>query len=77
MARILVVEDEPDIAMLLADDLRVEGYQVEVVGDGEAAAGRGARSRLGPDPARRDAARQGRLRCLPRAAPGAASARRS
>ena len=44
MARILVVEDEPDIAMLLADDLRLEGHQVEVVGDGQAAAGRGRES---------------------------------
>jgi DNA-binding response OmpR family regulator len=41
MARILVVEDEPDIAMLLADDLAAEGYQVEVVTDGETAVRRG------------------------------------
>ena len=41
MARILVVEDEADIAMLLADDLRLEGHEVEVVGDGAAAAERG------------------------------------
>ncbi|MDP2996055.1 MAG: response regulator transcription factor [Bryobacterales bacterium] len=44
MARILVVEDEPDIAMLLADDLRLEGHQVEVVADGQAAAERGRES---------------------------------
>ena len=35
--RILVVEDEPSIALALEDDLTSEGYEVEVVGDGEAA----------------------------------------
>jgi DNA-binding response OmpR family regulator len=34
MPRILVVEDEPTIAMGLQDDLRVEGFEVDVVGDG-------------------------------------------
>jgi DNA-binding response OmpR family regulator len=37
MARILVVEDEPSIAMALEDDLRREGYQVALVMDGEEA----------------------------------------
>jgi DNA-binding response OmpR family regulator len=37
MAKILVVEDEPGIAMALEDDLTMEGYEVEVVGDGLAA----------------------------------------
>jgi two-component system alkaline phosphatase synthesis response regulator PhoP len=32
--KILVVEDEPAIAMGLRDDLRLEGFDVEVVGDG-------------------------------------------
>jgi DNA-binding response OmpR family regulator len=32
--RILVVEDEPGIALALEDDLRLEGYDVEVTGDG-------------------------------------------
>ena len=41
MARILVVEDEPDIAMLLQDDLAEEGHHVEVVGDGVTAVERG------------------------------------
>ncbi len=41
MARILVVEDEPDIALGLGDDLTVEGHEVEIVGDGETAARRG------------------------------------
>ncbi len=37
MARILVVEDEPDIALGLQQDLVLEGYEVEVVGEGERA----------------------------------------
>ena len=37
MARILVVEDEPTIAMGLRDDLELEGHVVDVVTDGEAA----------------------------------------
>jgi DNA-binding response OmpR family regulator len=41
MSRILLVDDEPDIARLLADDLTVEGHQVEVVEDGETAEHRG------------------------------------
>ena len=40
MARILIVEDEPTIAVALQDDLELEGYEVEVVGDGESAAAR-------------------------------------
>ncbi len=37
MARILVVEDEPDIALGLEEDLKFEGYQVQTAGDGETA----------------------------------------
>lgn len=37
MPRILIVEDDAAIAIALEDDLRLEGYQVEVVRDGEAA----------------------------------------
>src|SRR5690242_18277789 len=40
MARILVAEDEPGIAMALEDDLTMEGYDVEVAGDGELASRR-------------------------------------
>ena len=40
MTRILVVEDEPAIALGLEDDLRMEGYDVEIVADGPAAARR-------------------------------------
>jgi DNA-binding response OmpR family regulator len=41
MARILVVEDEPDIALGLQLDLRDEGHDVEVARDGEEATRRG------------------------------------
>jgi DNA-binding response OmpR family regulator len=37
MKRMLIVEDEPSIAMALEDDLRAEGYDVTVATDGEAA----------------------------------------
>ena len=40
MTRILVVEDEPGIALGLEDDLKLEGYDVEVIGDGAAASDR-------------------------------------
>jgi DNA-binding response OmpR family regulator len=46
MARILVVEDEPTIALGLKDDLELEGYEVEVVGDGEAASRRAQQGNL-------------------------------
>ena len=41
MARILIVEDEPEIATALEYDLKLEGYEVEVVRDGESASLRG------------------------------------
>jgi DNA-binding response OmpR family regulator len=41
MPRILIVEDEPDIALGLEDDLKVEGYDVEIAGDGLTALRRG------------------------------------
>ena len=40
MSRILIVEDDPAIAIALEDDLRLEGYAVEVARDGEAAVSR-------------------------------------
>ena len=40
MARILIVEDEPDIALGLQLDLRDEGHLVEVSSDGEEASRR-------------------------------------
>jgi DNA-binding response OmpR family regulator len=41
MSRILIVEAEPSIALALDDDLRREGYETEVVGDGDTAVERG------------------------------------
>lgn len=40
MPRILVVEDEPNLALGLEDDLKLEGYEVEVVRDGKTASER-------------------------------------
>jgi DNA-binding response OmpR family regulator len=40
MTRILIVEDEPGIALGLEDDLKMEGYEVEVAGDGVVASRR-------------------------------------
>jgi DNA-binding response OmpR family regulator len=40
MPRLLVVEDEPNLAMGLEDDLKLEGYEVEVARDGAAASER-------------------------------------
>jgi DNA-binding response OmpR family regulator len=40
MNRILIVEDEPAIALALEDDLTLEGHAVEVVTDGETASRR-------------------------------------
>jgi DNA-binding response OmpR family regulator len=37
----LIVEDEPDIALGLGDDLSLEGHAVEIVTDGESASRRG------------------------------------
>lgn len=37
MTRILVVEDEPDIALGLQHDLRLDGYDVEILADGQSA----------------------------------------
>ena len=44
MQKLLVVEDDPTIAMALEDDLAAEGYAVTVVGDGETAVARGRAS---------------------------------
>lgn len=37
MSRLLIVEDDPDIALGLEQDLRLEGYDTEVAGDGQRA----------------------------------------
>jgi DNA-binding response OmpR family regulator len=44
MSRILIGEDDPAIAIALEDDLRLEGYSVEVVHDGETASRRARES---------------------------------
>jgi DNA-binding response OmpR family regulator len=41
MSRILIVEDEADIALGLVEDLALHGFEVETVRDGETAAKRG------------------------------------
>jgi len=41
MACILVVEDEPALSICLANDLKLEGYEVEVAADGETAVEKG------------------------------------
>ena len=41
MTRILLVEDDTDLAFSLEDDLKVEGYEVEIASDGETACRRG------------------------------------
>ena len=46
MTRILVVEDEPGIALGLQDDLSLEGWDVELVGDGAAASKRAREERF-------------------------------
>ena len=43
MAKILIVEDEPGIALGLKNDLAMEGYEVEVARDGQAGFERAAR----------------------------------
>jgi DNA-binding response OmpR family regulator len=40
MSSILIVEDEPTLALALEDDLRLEGYEVELARDGETASQR-------------------------------------
>lgn len=46
MTRILIVEDEPAIALGLEDDLKIEGYDVEVLADGNAACHRALASKF-------------------------------
>ena len=47
MSKILIVEDEPDMALGLRDNFEFEGYQVMTAFDGASAlSGRGTRSRI-------------------------------
>jgi DNA-binding response OmpR family regulator len=43
MARILIVEDEPDLQLTLQEDIRRQGHEAAVAGDGEAALEMGRR----------------------------------
>ena len=67
MSRILIVEDEPSIAMALEDDLRREGYETELASDGEPRRSEGVR-RFRPDLLDVMLPGQRRLRDLPGAA---------
>ena len=61
-ARLLVVEDEPNIRELLATSLRFAGFEVETAGDGATALALAEAGRARPRRARRHAARRRRLR---------------
>ena len=63
--RVLLVEDEPAAAHVLAKGLREQTYAVDVAGDGDAAVFQVGDHRLRRGDSRRDAARPGRLRRLP------------
>ena len=47
MPKILIVEDDVEIAMLERDYLRIEGFETQTVSDGEAAADPGAPAATG------------------------------
>src|SRR3954449_10471913 len=47
-ARVLVVEDDQEIAQVLQRSLRLEGYDVRIAGDGEAALDAAAEDVPGP-----------------------------
>jgi DNA-binding response OmpR family regulator len=46
MARILIVEDEPGIALAVGDDLAMDGHQIEVASDGPSGARRAREGRF-------------------------------
>ena len=60
--RVLVVDDEPNIADVVAMALRFQGFTVETAHTGQAALGAVTSFKPRPDRARRDAARHRRLR---------------
>ena len=67
-ARLLVVEDEPNILELLSASLRYAGFEVVTAAAGGEAVQAAQRPPARPDRARRHAARHGRLRRDPAAA---------
>ncbi len=75
-ARILIVEDEEPLALLLRYNLEAEGYDVETVARGDEADITAARGAAGPRGARLDAARPLGHRAVPQAAGPARDARR-
>ena len=60
-AKILVVDDDPNVQRLLQYTLKQEGYDVVVASDGAEGFRLWGAERPGPDPARRDAAQARRL----------------
>jgi len=67
-ARLLVVEDEPNILELLSASLRYAGFDVVTAGGGDRGCAGSTAAPARPDRARRDAPRHGWLRCHPAAA---------
>ena len=63
--RVLLVEDEPNAAHVLAKGLREQAYAVDVAADGDSGDLSGRHDRLRRRDPRRDAAGQRRLRRLP------------
>ena len=61
MAKILIVEDDEEIAMLERDYLEIEGFQTEIISDGGAAEEAALTGGLRSDPAGPDAAGAQRL----------------
>ena len=72
-AKILVVEDDPDVLDVAVESLRMLGYDVLTAPDGQSALSRAAARSDHPDPAQRhrDAARHERRRAGPRGGPPA------
>ena len=63
--RVLLVEDEPHAAQVLAKGLREQAYAVDVAADGEAAIFQAGTTDYDARDPRRHAAARGRLRRLP------------
>jgi hypothetical protein len=71
MPKILIIEDDPDIAGIERDYLEVENCTVDIAADGVTGVQKGLKRRLRPHPAGSDAAGHGRLFRVPEAARGA------
>ncbi|MCK7497868.1 MAG: hypothetical protein MZW92_49320 [Comamonadaceae bacterium] len=75
--RILIIEDERDLAELLAFNLQQAGFATTQAHDGASGLSRGAHPSSRPGHPRPDAPRPARHRGLPPAAPGAGDGRRA